>query len=109
LRVVCIVRKGMLARAGITTAVRTEDEEEPVETSPKADDGLRRLTLSELLERMDKERGERLKSVLTEVGRRGGEPAIAALGSAASTAEGEVRDLARELLDRQLNTVRLKT
>ena len=63
---------------------------------------MRDLGLSELIEAAGSEHGPRLKAALTELGRRHGEPVIAAIGAAAATYDGEVQELARDLLTRQL-------
>src|SRR5262249_19450515 len=54
------------------------------------------------------ERGVRLKAILTELGRRRGEPVIGALGSAAASYDGEIQGLARDLLTRQLSGLSAK-
>jgi hypothetical protein len=56
------------------------------------------LSTGELAEAAGSERGPRLKQVLTELEQRRGDEPINALGVAASSYEGDVRDLARDLL-----------
>ncbi len=95
LRVACMVRKGALAREGkarLTT---------PAASSP-GDKSLRSLSVDDLAKLAGSERGPRLKEVLRELETRRGDEAIAALGSAASSYETDVRDLARDLLDKNL-------
>jgi hypothetical protein len=95
LRLACAVRKGDLARAAKTRP-----------TSPgsagSTDKGLRSMSVDNLAKLAGSERGARLKDVLRELETRKGEEAIAALGTAAASYEGDVRDLARNLLDRNL-------
>jgi hypothetical protein len=104
LRLVCTLRKRTLAQEENQATVRTlpgaraGDSTRPT-TGTNA---LRTMGLSELVEASGTERGVRLKAVLSELGRRRGEPVIAALGSAAATYDGEIQELARELLTRQL-------
>jgi len=66
------------------------------------------LSVSELVEAAGRERGVRLTTVLTELGRRRGEPVIGALGSAAATYEADIQELARDLLTRQLSSLSAK-
>jgi len=63
---------------------------------------VRELTTKELAEAAGTEKGLRLRMVLTELGKRDGDDAINALGSAASTRELEPQKLARALLGEQL-------
>jgi hypothetical protein len=60
------------------------------------------MSLTELAEAAGSERGPRLKEVLIELEQRRGDEAVAALGTAAGGYEGEVQQLARELLVRNL-------
>src|SRR5207237_7682596 len=64
--------------------------------------GLRSMSLDDLAKAAGSERGARLKDVLRELETRKGEESIAALGTAAASYEGDVRDLARDLLDKNL-------
>jgi hypothetical protein len=103
LRFQCLVRKRAVAQAGTaasrsTTVLRGDTTAKP----DPARQALRTLTLSQLVEASGKERGPKLKLVLTELGNRGGDAAVGALGSAAATYDGDVQKLARELLDKQL-------
>jgi hypothetical protein len=94
LRVACAVRSGALAR---------EAKSKPVTPSgPATDKALRAMSVDDLAKAAGSERGPRLKEVLRELETRKGEEAIAALGAAAGSYEGDVRDLARELLDKNL-------
>jgi hypothetical protein len=107
LRVLCTLRKRTLAqeegRATIRTLPGSRAMDSTRATTGKKD--VRDLGLSELIEAAGSERGPRLKAVLTELGRRHGEPVIAAIGAAAATYDGEVQQLARDLLVRQLSGV----
>ena len=58
----------------------------------------RTMTTTELAEAAGSERGPRLKQVLTELEQRRGDEPINALGVAAASYEGDVRDLARDLV-----------
>ena len=100
LRVVCIFRKSQLARAGdlgggvIGLASPTHG----------ARDQLKKLSITDLVEAAGKERGDKLKQILTELGQRKGDQVISALGTAAAASyERDVQKLARDLLDRQLS------
>lgn len=81
LRTACMLRQNQVARLAAA--------------GPKAP---RSLTTTELAEAAGSERGPRLKQVLTELEQRRGDESINALGVAASSYEGDVRDLARDLL-----------
>ena len=60
------------------------------------------MSVGDLAKAAGSERGPRLKEVLAELETRRGEEAITALGAAAASYEGDVRDLARDLLDKNL-------
>ncbi len=111
LRVICMVRKRAVANTA-DLADRTAPTLRGDSTSPSVkENDLRNMDMTELVEAAGKERGPRLKMVLTELGRRCGDQAIGALGSAAATYDGEIQSLARDLLTRQLsdlNTSALK-
>jgi len=92
LRVLCMLRKAEVVRRGI--------EWTPAKKTPRT------MTVAELAELVGKERGPMLKEVITELGRRRGDGALAALGAAAADYEGETRDLARTLLNRQLSALK---
>jgi hypothetical protein len=81
LRTACMLRKNYLARLAAS--------------GPKVP---RTMTTAELAEAAGSERGPRLKQVLTELEQRRGDEPIHALGVAAASYEGDVRDLARDLL-----------
>jgi hypothetical protein len=81
LRLLCATRNSFLARQAAAGP-----------KSPRA------MTNTELAEAAGSERGPRLKQVLSELGQRQGDDAINALGAAAASYEGDVRDLARSLL-----------
>jgi len=95
LRVACALRKGVLAREAKLRPARPA-------TSEASDKTLRSLSVGDLAKAAGSERGPRLKEVLVELETRRGDEAIAALGSAAASYEGDVRDLARGLLDKNL-------
>jgi hypothetical protein len=106
LRVLCMMRKRAVAEEG-ETAAREAPTLSGNSTAPSVvkESDLRKMDISGLVEAAGKERGPRLKMVLTELGRRHGDEAIGALGSAAAAYEGDVRRLARELLARQLSAL----
>jgi hypothetical protein len=86
LRVTCMLHRNALLRAGVTP--------------PRP---LFRMTVAELSTAMEKESATpRLKLLLTEVERRRGPEAIAALARAAGNRDEDVRQTARELLDKHL-------
>jgi hypothetical protein len=96
LRVACMTRRSLLARMGKST-------KQPLEAEPgSGEKRLRSMSLEELTRAAGSERGQRLKDVLIELETRRGDDAIAALGTAAASYEGDVRDLARELLEKNL-------
>ncbi|HXG09922.1 MAG TPA: hypothetical protein VNK04_09050 [Gemmataceae bacterium] len=89
LRLACSLRRGRIAAsAGGGAAV-----------GPKPP---RAMTVTELAEAAGSERGQRLKEVLIELEQRRGDEVIAALGTAAASYEGDIRQLARDLLTRHL-------
>lgn len=92
LRVACMIRKRSLPANAVATLARTRE--------PAND--LRAMTLSELADLAATESGPRLRQVVTELGRRGGEQAVTALGTAAAGGDAETKRLAREALGRQL-------
>jgi hypothetical protein len=81
LRTMCMLRQNQVRRLAAA--------------GPKAP---RTMTTTELAEAAGAERGPRLKQVLTELEQRRGDEPINALGVAASSYEGDVRDLAKDLL-----------
>ncbi len=94
LRLACAVRNTALAR---------EAKNKP--TSPGAtttDKALRSMSVGDLAKAAGSERGPRLKEVLRELETRKDEEAITALGAAAGSYDKDVRDLARDLLDKNL-------
>jgi hypothetical protein len=105
LRVLCILRKRGLTQEESRATVRTLPGSKAVgsaqPTAGKRD--VREMSVTELVEATGSERGPRLRSVLTELGRRRGEPVIGTLGSAAATYDGEIQQLARDLLIQQLS------
>jgi hypothetical protein len=101
LRVLCMFRK----RAVLDSAAAKEQVSLKGTLSAPADPfkkSVQKMTLTELVEAAGKEREEKLKAVLLELGSRRGDKAIAALGSAAATYEGDMQKLAREQLGKQL-------
>jgi hypothetical protein len=60
------------------------------------------MTVTELVTAAGKDRGARLKQVLTELETRRGPEVLSTLATAVNNADGEVRDLSRELLERHL-------
>ncbi len=95
LRVACMIRNGALAREA---KARPANPTTPGST----DKTLRSMSVGDLAKAAGSERGPHLKEVLRELETRRGEEAIAALGSAAASYEGDVRDLARGLLEKNL-------
>lgn len=95
LRVACIVRNGALVREA---KARPATSASPGST----DKGIRLMSVGDLAAAAGSERGPRLKEVLRELETRRSEEAITALGAAAASYEGDVRDLARGLLDKNL-------
>lgn len=81
LRLMCTLRKNQLARLGITGA---RPPREP--------------TTADLVRAGGKERGTRLKQVLTQLAERRGDEPIRALGEAASSDDTDVRSFAQDLL-----------
>jgi hypothetical protein len=106
LRVLCMVRKRQVINSGTTVARNAPTLKGPSAPSgaPK-DKGLGGMSITELVEAAGKERGSRLKMVLTELGKRRGDEVIGALGSAAASYEGDIQQLARELLTKQLSNL----
>jgi hypothetical protein len=103
LRVTCMMRKRALLESGITaTAVAPALNDLKSAISDPGARELRKLSTTELVEEAGRERGPRLKLILTELGKRPGDAALGALGSAAATYEGDVQKQARTLLDHQL-------
>lgn len=90
LRVSCMLRKNALMRAGYGAGVKPPQ----------------RMTTSELVTEAGRERGQRLKQVLFELARRPGDDAISTLGSAATSYQRDVQQLARNLLAQNLSRQR---
>ncbi|MFL5244351.1 MAG: hypothetical protein ACJ8FY_19805 [Gemmataceae bacterium] len=91
LRLTCSLRKGALARQGITSIAEPE-----VKT-------LKARSLSELVETATTQQGAKQKEALRELGKEKGDDAIEALAAVAATAyEGEVVQIARDELGRCL-------
>jgi hypothetical protein len=103
LRLICMLRKNQVINLGLASegSAPTQLKGTLVPADPWKK-GVARMTISELAEAAGKERGERLKTVLGELGQRKGDMVIAALGSAAATYDGDTQKQARELLDKQL-------
>jgi HEAT repeat protein len=85
LRVKIMLRKNALARLG------------PVRPPPPK--GPAGLSTADLAKAASTERGERLKGVIQELGKRSGKEALAGLTVAASSYEGDTQKLAREAMD----------
>jgi len=110
LRVQCMLRKRAVAQSGRATLRSSEGLKGDSTSSRGAGQKpLRALSISELVEAAGKERGDKLKMVLTELGQRRGDTVIGALGSAAATYDGDVQKQARELLDRQLSSLKTES
>jgi hypothetical protein len=95
LRLGCMTRKAELARAG-------KPSSSALAKLRPADKSLPLMSVDDLAKLAGSERGQRLKDVLTELGARNGDEALAALGIAAASYEKDVRALARDLLDKSL-------
>jgi hypothetical protein len=95
MRVECMLRKGELARRGVS-------EKTPASLTTSTDKPPRSMTVSELAEAAGKDRGPRLKEVLSELGKRKGGEVVSALGTAAASYDNETRQLARDLLESNL-------
>src|SRR5207237_5397614 len=101
----CMFRK----RAVLDSATAQEQVTLKASLSAPADPfkkSVQKMTLTELVEAAGKEREEKLKVVLLELGNRRGDQAIAALGSAAATYDGDMQKLAREMLGKQLTRLK---
>jgi hypothetical protein len=107
LRVLCIVRKSALGR-NTETLPQTAPGLESLRalTASARLKEFRNLSMGELIASVGTERGTRLKMVLTELGRRGGDVALDALASAAAAYEGDTQQHARDLLTRQLSDLK---
>jgi hypothetical protein len=107
LRVLCILRKRAVLNSGLAEA--NEEVQLKGGLSAPADPikkNAQKMTLSELVEAAGKERGDKLKTVLLELGNRRGDRALGALGSAAASYDGDIQKLARELLSKQLSRLK---
>jgi hypothetical protein len=104
LRVFCMTRRNMLLRTGLAFVPPQPDEAPGGSTGPipLARKTPREMSLTDLVEAAGKERGLRLKTVLLELGKRDGDAAVGALGTAAASYEKDIQKLAREQLDKQL-------
>ena len=67
---------------------------------------VQKMTISELVEASGKEHGDKLKTVVQELGDRQGDMATDALGSLAASQAGDTQKLAREQLTRQLSRLK---
>jgi hypothetical protein len=98
LRASCLLRKAAVARKPGGSVGGSSEEK-----------SLRSMSVAALAQAASNERGPRLKAVLMELEQRQGDEVIAALGTAATSYEAEIQQLARDLLlrhlSRQTNTV----
>jgi hypothetical protein len=99
LRVGCTARKAELSRSGITEKMPVSPPRTEIKTEIKS---LRSMSTAELSEIAGKERGPRLKQVLTEISSRKGTEVVSTLGAAATSYDSDTSKLARELLERNL-------
>jgi hypothetical protein len=103
LRVLCMLRKRTVIEAGLAEMNAAPQLKgavgPPAEPFNKT---VKKMTVSELIEAAGKERGDKLKTALLELGSRQGDQVIGALGDAAASHDGDVQQLAREQLTRQL-------
>src|SRR5262249_40902494 len=97
LRVACMLRKNTVLQKGLAFQPDPGTRES------------RTMNTADLVKAAGSERGDRLKPILLELGHRKGDEALAALGSAAATYDGEIRRLARDLLLRQLSALGAET
>jgi hypothetical protein len=103
LRVLCMLRKRQVLNSAVAGTAPTPKGGSPRSApSGAGEKSLGKMSITELVEAAGSERGSRLKLVLTELGRRRGDEVIGALGTASSAYEGEVQQLARDLLQRRL-------
>ncbi len=106
LRVLCMLQKRAVDNAATAAADSAPAlKGKPAPGGDSVQKGVREMTITELVEASGKDRGRRLKMVLTELGTRRGDEAIGALGAAAASYDGETRKLARDLLTRQLSSL----
>jgi hypothetical protein len=110
LRLLCMVRARAVEQA--SEGMQRTDPDEPEEngTTSLRTEGPKRkrvrdMSVAELAEAAAKERGLRLRMVLTELGKHEGDQAIDALESAAAAYEGDLRELARETLGHPLSAL----
>jgi hypothetical protein len=106
LRVVCMLRKRALADSGTTPSDEPPEDTRTstFETQSKSK-RMSQLSTAELAEALKTAKGLRVEMILTQLGKRKGDEAIDALGSAASTIEGNHQNLAREYLMRVMDSV----
>jgi hypothetical protein len=106
LRITCLLRKNQVVQSGTAfkpgEALSVGGNSVGESAAPKE---LRSYSLTELLEAAGTEHESRLRAVLTELGRRHDEPVIGALNTAATNYETDVRQLARDLLEKQLGSL----
>jgi hypothetical protein len=100
LRVGCSARKAELSRSGITEKTPVTPPRTEIKTEIKS---LRSMSTAELSEIAGKERGPRLKQVLTEISSRKGTEVVSTLGAAAASYDSDTSKLARDLLERNLS------
>jgi hypothetical protein len=108
LRVLCMVRARAVEQAGVTLQTDPEPEESgstSLRTEVPKRKKVRDMSLPELADAAGKERGLRLRMVLTELGKHEGEQAVDALASAAAAYEGDMRELARDMLAHPLSAL----
>jgi hypothetical protein len=89
LKVTCILRKATVQRG---KALAAKGGAGGGEKPPRS------MSVGELAAAAGSERGPRLEMILAELGRRPGDKAVEALGAAASSYDGKVRQAAREAL-----------
>ncbi|MBY0525982.1 MAG: hypothetical protein K2R98_21490 [Gemmataceae bacterium] len=96
LRTICLLRK----RDVDTKQLAMKKKDPPV----GGEKSLRNMTTAELSQAATTERGSKLKDILTELEKRPGDLAIAALGTASGTGyDAEIQQLARDLLAKNLS------
>jgi hypothetical protein len=105
LRVMCMLRKRTVIEASLAE-INSAPQLKGASPADLLRNSVQKMTVSELIEAAGKERGDRLKTVLLELGSRRGDLVIDALGAAAAGNEGDIQQLARDQLTRQLSQLK---
>jgi hypothetical protein len=109
LRLLCMVRARAVEQSGAASLQTDPEPEESSSTSLRTElprrKKVRDMSVAELADAAGKDRGLRLRMVLNELGKHAGEQAIDALASAAAAYEGDMRELARDMLAHPLSAL----